>query len=590
MKEKRGARARLINRLGLAGLGVVVDFWRRHRILLLVLSVTTVLGAAIGAAFPYTLRLVIDGVKQEVTGEKLRVFILILVGIGLVRAVAEAVLPLIRGRTNELFAWEVRSGIFREVLNRGYRFAIRFPAGDVMQRLDHDMMELSWFACSGVFRFLAAALLVLFTIVMMLRMNVVLTLVTAGPAVLLVFGWMRMGPRIYTYFMRWREKIAEINNQLQTAFGGIRLVKAFVMEERLAGRFRRALSERVRVAVQEARLESMAQVFYMMIAEVAVLAVLWAGGIFVIRQGITLGEFVAFNAYLLMLIGPMFDIGNLFVAGRRAAGAGERIGGLVAAEPEVSAVGVKTPEPGELRLERVRFGYDGQEVLKGVTMVFPPGKKVGIAGTVGSGKSTVLRVLLRLVEPKAGRVLLNGIDIREFDIRGYRRLFGYAPQEPMLFSDTLRNNVLFGRKVDEAELWRVIDMAQLRQDVAELPGGLDEMLGERGSGLSGGQRARVAIARALVGMPPVLLFDDVTSALDADTEREFIQALFSAVADRSLIVVSHRLAVLSACDWIYVLDRGEVKESGTHEELLRREGLYWQLYQRQLLKEELEQL
>jgi len=574
-----------------SGLKVVFDFWRRHKLLILALIFTTIVGAGVGVAFPYILRLIIDGIKQGITRAKLLRYCGFLVAFGVLRAALDGFLPFLRGRTNELFAWEFRSRVFREIIARGYRFTCRFPSGDVMERLDHDMQELSWFACSGIFRFLAAFLLALFTVVMMIKMNLLLTVLTVLPASLAVVGWMNMGPKIYAWFMKWREKIAEINNQLQVAFSGIRLVKAFVMERQLAGRFRQALADRVNVAVQEARAEAKVQASYMAIAEIALLMVLWAGGFFVIRQRITIGEFVAFNAYLLMLLGPMFDIGNLFVSGRRAAGAGERIVGLIETAPEVDVrSGVKTPVPGELKLERVSFRYDNKLVLKDVTMVFPFGKKLGIAGTVGSGKTTILYLLMRLIDPTSGTVLLNGSDIKEYNFEEYRRLFGYAPQEPTLFSDTLKNNILFGREVSDEELRQVVAQAQLTDVVADLPHGIDEVLGERGSGLSGGQKARVAIARALVNMPPILVLDDVTAALDADTEQELLQQLFATVKDRTLIVVSHRLAVLAACDYIYMLDQGEVKEAGSHNELLVRQGLYWRLYQRQLITEELEKL
>ncbi len=572
-----------------SGLTVVFEFWRRRPLFVLGLFFATALAAGVAIAFPYLLQLIVDGIKGAISGAQLVRYVVLLGIFGVLRALADSFLPFLRGRANERFAWDFRNRVFRQILEQGYRFARRFPSGDVMERLDHDMVELSWFACSGIFRFIAAAAVVLFSLVMLLRMNILLTLVTVLPASMAVVGWMRMGPKIYSWFMRWREKIAEVNNQLQAAFSGIRLVKSFVTETGLARAFRTTLDERIAVAVQEARVESRVQVFYMAIAEVALLLLLWVGGMFVIRGRLSLGEFVAFNAYIFLLLPPMFDIGNLFVTARRAAGAAERILALTREEGE-SPAGGKEAKPGTLRLEQVSFSYDNTPVLKSVTMEFPAGKKVGVAGTVGSGKSTVLRLILRLVEPDSGRVLLNGTDVRDYDIVSYRRLFGYAPQEPLLFSDTLRDNIVFGRDVKAEELEEVIALAQLAGDVKELPRGLDELLGERGTGLSGGQRARVAIARALIGKPPFLLFDDVTAALDADTENEFIRQLFQKLADRTLIVVSHRLAVLSACDHVYVLDRGELKEEGGHEELLKKEGLYWQLYQRQLLQEELERL
>jgi ATP-binding cassette subfamily B protein len=573
-------------------LGIVFRFWRRHRLLAAGIVVLTVVATAISMAFPWVLRLIVDGIKAGITPERLLRYVVILALFGLLRAFGDVLMPFIRGRVNELYQWETRSAVFRRVLDAGHSFANAYPTGDVMERLDHDMQELSWFACSGLFRFLAAALTAIFALVVMARMNWFLTLIAVLPAGLAAYGWTRLGPRIYVWFMKWREKISEVNNQLESAFSGIRLVKAYVMESKLSARFRRTLDERVTVVAGEARVEAWVQVFYMAVAEVATLIVLWAGGWQVIARHLTLGEFVAFNAYILMLLGPMFDIGNLFVSGRRAQGTGERIEALKNhALDVVPATAGAAPGPGELRLENVTFAYTTRPVLSGVTMAFAPGRKVGIAGTVGSGKSTIIRLLSRLADPQQGRVTLGGRDIRELDLAAYRRLFGYAPQEPMLFSDTIRNNIAFGREgADDEQLARVVTGAELAADVAAFPKGLDEVLGERGTRLSGGQRERVAIARAILGRPPVLLFDDATSALDAETEKELVERLMTRMPETAAVVVSHRLSVLSACDRIYVLDAGEVKEEGTHAELLERHGLYWKLYQRQLIEQELEQL
>ena len=573
-------------------LGIVFRFWRRHRLLAAGIVVLTVVATAISMAFPWVLRLIVDGIKAGITPERLLRYVVILALFGLARAFGDVLMPFIRGRVNELYQWETRSAVFRRVLDSGHSFANAYPTGDVMERLDHDMQELSWFACSGIFRFLAAALTAIFALVVMTRMNWFLTLIAVLPAGLAAYGWTRLGPRIYVWFMKWREKISEVNNQLESAFSGIRLVKAYVMESKLAARFRRTLDERVAVVAGEAPAEAWVQVFYMAVAEVATLIVLWAGGWQVIARHLTLGEFVAFNAYILMLLGPMFDIGNLFVSGRRAQGTAERVEALKNhALDVVPAAAGAAPAPGELRLENVTFAYTTRPVLAGVTMAFPPGRKVGIAGTVGSGKSTVIRLLARLADPQQGRVTLGGRDIRELDLGAYRRWFGYAPQEPMLFSDTVRNNIVFGREgVDDEQLARVVAGAELASDVAGFQKGLDEVLGERGTRLSGGQRERVAIARAILGRPPVLLFDDATSALDAETEKELVERLMTRMPETTAVVVSHRLSVLSACDHIYVLDAGEVKEAGTHAELLERQGLYWKLYQRQLIEQELEQL
>ena len=519
-------------------------------------------------------------------------YVLLLTGFGFLRAVGDVLLMFSRGRINELYQWRIRSDVFRRVLDMGHSFTNKFPSGDVMERLDHDMGELSWFACSGIFRTVAAVFTSVIALIIMVRMNAFLTLVTVLPVGLAVYGYLKLGPLVYTWFMKWRQKISEINNQIEAAFSGIRLVKAYNMEEKLAARFRSTLDDRIVVAMGETRTESKIGVMYMGIAEVATLLVLWVGGAQVVHQHLTLGQFIAFNAYILMLLGPMFDIGNMFVAGRRAQGAAERIESVKQHPPEVRAPAVpKEPVPGELRLNKASFSFGTRDVLKDAEMVFAPGRKIGIAGTVGSGKSTIFRLLFRTADPQQGSVTLSGQDVRQLDLDAYRKLFGYAPQEATLFSDTVRGNIVFGREnVTDEQLQRVVAGAELTGEVAGFPKGIDEVLGERGTRLSGGQKERVAIARALVGRPPVMVFDDATSALDAETEQELVNRMMTQLPDVTVIIVSHRLSVLSVCDWVYVLDAGEIKEQGKHEDLLAMQGLYWKLYQKQLIKEELERL
>jgi len=573
-------------------LRIVFGFWRQRPGWAVGLLAGTVVVTAISMVFPYFLRLIVDGIKRGITQPELVRLVLLLVGFGFLRVVGEVLLPFSRARTNELYQWKVRSEVFRRALDMGHTFRAKYPTGDVMERLDHDMGELSWFACSGLFRFAAAGLTVVFALAIMVRMNPLLTLVVVLPLVLAVLVWIKLGPLVYSWFMKWRQKISEINNQLEAAFTGIRLAKSYGMEERLGRKFRGTLDDRVGVAMGEARTEAKIDIMYMAIAAVATLLVLWIGGGQVVHKSLTLGAFVAFNAYILLLIGPMFDIGNLFVSGRRAQGAAERIDSLKQHPPEVAPpASPAQPVPGELRLNHASFSYGARAVLDDAEMVFAPGRKIGIAGTVGSGKSTVFRLLFRTADPQQGSVTLSGHDIRELDLDAYRKLFGYAPQEATLFSDTVRGNIAFGREdAGEEQLQAVVAGAELAGDVAGFPKGLDEVLGERGTRLSGGQKERVAIARALVGRPPVMVFDDATSALDAETEKELVNRMMNQLPGVTVIIVSHRLSVLSVCDWVYVLDAGKVKEQGKHEDLLAGQGLYWKLYQRQLIKEELEKL
>jgi len=633
---------------------LVIQFWKRERPRLFGIVAFTAVSVAISLAFPYILRYIVDGIQAGLKNaadfkpRELYRLVGILLGFGVLRSVISVALPYTRGRSNEVFMWQTRNLVFRRVLDMGHSFTNRFPSGDVMERLDHDLNDLSWFACSGVFRPVEAIFTLLFALVLLLRMNWVLTVAAVLPVSLGVFVWMKLGPLVIKWYREWRERISETNNFLESSFSGIRLVKSYTMEERNARRLRRNLNERIAAAVRSARAEALIGVMWGGISEIGILLVLGVGGILVIRQTLTLGQFVAFNAYILMLIQPMFDIGNFFVAGKRAQAAEERIRAMHEFPPDVdiSTGARKPPSHAEVFLTNVGFSYpssmQGGQGAKGpgdqesqnprtpeppnprtpalhdINMVLAPGTKIGIAGTVGSGKSTIMRLLLRIAEPSVGDVTLNGVPLREFEIRSLHDLFGYAPQEANLFSDTIHNNITLGREVEPgapgdrdqgsggrgrpepqtpnpdprpltaARVREVVRIAQLESDLKDMPKGLQETIGERGLKLSGGQKGRVSIARALFNKPKILLLDDVTASLDAETEQQFIKDVVEYMQDATLLIVSHRLSILAACDIVFVMDRGRIVESGTHAELLDKRGVYWKLYERQLMKEELE--
>jgi ATP-binding cassette subfamily B protein len=604
---------------------LLIQFWKRERGRLVRIVAFTAVSVAISLAFPYILRYIVDGIlaglknPQSFKPNELLTYVGILLGFGVLRATISVALPYTRGRTNEYFMWKTRNLVFRRVLDMGHSFTNRFPSGDVMERLDQDLGDLSWFACSGVFRPVEAIFTLLFALVILLRMSWLLTVVAVLPISLAVFVWLRLGPLVAKWYREWREKLSETNNFLEASFSGIRLVKSYTMEERNARSFRKVLNARIKAAIRSVRAEALIGIMFGGISELGILLVLGVGGVLVIEKTLTLGEFVAFNAYILMLITPMFDIGNFFVAGKRAQTAEERIRAMHGFAPDVDITtgARKPPAMAEVFLTNVGFGYttpkpsepqaaDAEQLdanglpvkpsaqpsqaLRDVNMALTPGTKIGIAGTVGSGKSTIMRLLLRIAEPAVGEVSINGVPLKEFEIRALRDLYGYAPQEANLFSDTIHSNITLGRTTDDTNrrINEVVRIAQLESDLKEMPKGMEETIGERGLKLSGGQKGRVSIARALFTKPKILLLDDVTASLDAETEQQFIRDVVGYMRDATLLIVSHRLSILAACDIVFVMDQGRVVESGTHAELLEKRGTYWKLYERQLMKEELE--
>ncbi len=567
----------------------VIHFWKRHKLWLSFLIVFSFINTVIGLIFPYLLKDVIDGIRTNFARQDLIRFVMIIGGIGFLRAVFNSLLPYTRGRSNEMYLIDERTNIFSKILRKGHSFLSRFPAGDILQRVDHDLNELAWFSCSGIFRPIEGIFTLVIALFFLIKINPLLTLISALPISIAAVGWLKISPIMYKYYYAWRESISRTNNHLQSSFTGIKLVKSYTTEEKTGMRFGDMLSKRVGASIKVIRLEALIHTLFTAIEEMGVILVLLFGGFFIIRGSLTIGEFVAFNAYIILLLDPMLRLGNYFVSKKRAQVQSERIEEIKNFPTDVVDDGrVKEADHRGIAMEKVSFKYtkDGPLILDGINIKIKPGQKIGLAGTVGSGKTTLLQVLMRIADPTDGRVKLNGTDMRDIRLSELRSLFGYIPQEPSLFSESIYNNITFGRKIDTPMVNSAVKLAQLEGFVRGAPKGLDELIGERGLRISGGEKQRVAIARAVLGQPKILVLDDATSNLDADTERELIKQL-SKTPDTTIILISHRLSVLSICDYIYVLDKGKIVEQGTHEELLKNQGLYWKLYQHQIMEEEL---
>ena len=567
----------------------VIHFWKRHKIWLSFLVVFSFINTIIALIFPYILKDVIDGIRLNFARQDLIRFVLIIGGIGFLRAIFNSVLPYSRGRSNEMYLIDERTNIFSKILRKGHSFLSRFPAGDILQRVDHDLNELAWFSCSGIFRPIEGIFTLVIALFFLIKINPLLTLISALPISLAAIGWLKISPTMYKYYYAWRESISNTNNHLQSSFAGIKLVKSYTTEGKTDRRFTDMLKTRITASIRVIKLETLIHALFTAIEETGVILVLLVGGLFIIRGDLTIGEFIAFNAYIILLLDPMLRIGNFFVSHKRAQVQSERIEDIKNFPADVVDEGrAREAEHKGITMENVYFRYteDGPLILDGINLKIEPGQKIGLAGTVGSGKTTLLQVLMRIADPTEGRVKLDGKDMKDIRISGLRKLFGYIPQEPSLFSDTIYRNITFGRKVDAPMVNSAIKLAQLERFIGAAPKGWDELIGERGLRISGGEKQRVAIARAVLGKPKILVLDDATSNLDADTEKELIKQL-SQTPETTMIIISHRLSVLSVCDYIYVLDKGKIIEQGTHEDLLKKQGLYWKLYQHQLMEEEL---
>jgi ATP-binding cassette subfamily B multidrug efflux pump len=521
-------------------------------------------------------------------------YAVMLVLFGLAGFVVRSVLVGHRAYMNIALEWEFRQRAFTDITDKGPDFFSKFKTGDLVTRLTDDVSEgkLAWFACSGIFRCYESLTLILFSLIMMVSIHPMLTLWTAGPMPVLVLIYMRSSALLDRRFDFLQKKISAVNDAMEACFSGIRVVKAYVREEDQKRRFADAAEERRKAEVAAVKTHTIIESLWMYVWQLGIVIVLLAGGFYVINGTLSIGEFIAFDSFVMFLIYPMFDVGNFLVKGRRAAVSVRRLMELEEhppmVDPEDAARGVSGVPRGRVEFDGVTFRFPAQErdILSGVSFAVEPGERVSLVGRVGSGKSWAVRLIPRLVDPVEGRIMIDGADLRDYDIRTVRSAIGYVPQEPVLFSDTVENNIRFGRDYvnDETIDWAV-EVSQLKGEIETFPRGIETEIGVRGMSISGGQKQRLALARALAGKPRILILDDCTSALDARTEAALWDRLHEVMPDLTCFIITHRPATLELVDDIIVLDRGVVVERGTHADLMGRNGVYTSIYQRIALEE-----
>lgn len=595
----------------------LLGHWKTYALAAPMLLTLTLANAALLVTYPYLLRQIVNGIDEEASPIELRRLAAMMMGVGLAQFAVYFTMQLMRVRHNLRFEFSIRLRAFEHVLRRGPAFFARFRTGDVITRLLDDVSDkLAWFMCSGIFRVLEALSIITFGVGMMLSINPRLTLYAAGPLPVLVALFVLTARRLHRRYTAVQESISELNNSLESCFSGIRVVKAFGAEAWQKGLVEAAIERQQRAELRAVRWQTVIDSLYGNVWQLSVVAVLVAGGGMVIAGDIELGDMVAFDWYVLLLVGPMFDVGQFLVRGNLSSVAVERISELEAFPPEPADAGEHSPVdrrpkdalPADygrfvatsgplvatgvpVRFENVFYRFPGSEAdtLLDVSFAALPGRLTALVGEVGSGKSTVLSLIPRLTDPTNGRVVLGENDLRDWNVVAARQAVGYAPQEASLLSGTLRDNVRFGREwISDDDLNLAVDVAQLGEDLARWPLGLDTIIGARGIRLSGGQKQRIALARAIAGRPSILLLDDCTASLDAETEEVVWKRLAAIVPDCTTILVTHRPATLKLADQIVVLNRGRIHEIGHFDELNRRESLFHELYVRWKLSEEVE--
>jgi len=490
--------------------------------------------------------------------------------------------------------FDLRNDLFRQLEKQDAGYYQRYRTGDIMARMTNDLSAVRQLLGPAIMYSANTVMFSVGALYFLLRISPWLTLVALAPMPIASILVQYFGARIHERFERIQASFSEITAHAQENFSGARLVRAFAREESQIASFEKANRQYIGRALGLVQLMGMLWPTLEFMLGVAMVITLIAGGRLVLQHRIDVGEFTAFNTYMVLLTFPIIAVGWVINLFQRGTASVKRIDEILRSEPEIDDSRADTSLPadlvlrGEIEFRGLSFGYGDKAILRDVRLRVPAGSTLAIVGPTGAGKTTLINLIPRLLDVNEDTLWIDGRPVREYPLAVLRRNIGVVPQETFLFSETIRENLCFGAPgATEAEIMEAAEAAHIRQEFEEFPAGFETMVGERGVTLSGGQKQRTSIARALLRHPRILILDDALASVDTYTEERILHGLRGYVKECTTILISHRISTVRDADQIAVLAGGQIIELGTHDELLGRGGYYADLYEKQLLEEEL---
>ena len=591
----------------------LVPYLKRYRSGLVWGGLCVLFNNGIWILFPQVIGHAVDALRHGVTRQKLLTFSLLIIAIALAKGIFQFLTRWVVIGISRDIEFDLRNDLFAHLERLSYSYYQRNRTGDIMARATNDLNAVRMLLGPAIMYSANTLVFTAGALGFMLAISPKLTLYAFLPLPIASVVIQYFGRRIHERFERIQAMFSDISARAQENFSGARVIRAYVQEQAEIAAFEGANREYIRRSLGLVRLMGMLWPTLELMLGGAVVIVLWLGGRQVLMGKMNVGDFVAFNTYMVQLTWPVIALGWVINIFQRGTASMTRIDEILSQQPEIADVtngetGAPPVPPGEgARLStgeilgevefcNLNFAYNGVSVLKDINLRIPAGSSLAIVGPTGSGKTTLVSLIPRIYDAAPGAVLIDGRPVRQFPLDSLRRHIGFVPQETFLFSDSIRENIAFGVSEEDSEedgearlanIKAAAEAANIAQDIESFPEGFKTTVGERGITLSGGQKQRTAIARALLRSPRILILDDALSSVDTHTEDKILNHLREIMRGRTTIFISHRVSTVRNADAIAGLHQGRIVELGTHDQLIARNGYYTDLYNKQLLEEEL---